>query len=198
MRYFQIRYVFLGLAIAIVLYFVAIPMRLADVKHRVPEPQAIFVLGGGKDREKSAALIAQQQPQLEVWVSTGSDAKKIANIFQTVGVSLDRLHLDYRAVDTVTNFTTMVGVFQQQGIKHVYLLTSDFHMRRARAITFFVFGSRGIAYTPIEIADNSNELRLRHLAESPLHIFRDVVRSIVWLLTKRTGGPVRIRIPRSL
>ncbi len=187
MRYFQIRYALLGLAIAIVLYFVTIPMRLADVKHRVPEPQAIFVLGGGNDREKSAASIAQQQPQLGVWVSTGSDAKKIASIFQTMEVSLDRLHLDYRAVDTVTNFTTMVGVFQQQEIKHVYLLTSDFHMRRARAIAFFVFGSRGIVYTPIEIADNSNELRLRHLAESPLHVFRDVVRSLWWLLTSKLG-----------
>lgn len=73
-----------------------------------------------------------------MWVSTGSSPERTEEIFSDATVSLSRLHLDYRATDTVTNFTTMVGVLRQLGIEHVYLAISDFHRRRAKAImTFF-------------------------------------------------------------
>lgn len=198
MKNFWIRCFVIGFTLAVVLYFAIIPTRIAMVKKEVPNPEAIFVLGGGSDREVFAAEFARRHADLNVWVSTGSSAKKVEAIFEAMGISLTRLNLDYRAVDTVTNFTTMVGVFQQQEIRHVYLLTSDFHMRRARAIAFFVLGSRGITYTPVEVPCAFPQMRSKCLAESGLHVSRDVVRSIVWLLTKRTGGSVRIRIPRSL
>ena len=65
--------------------------------------------------------------------------------------------LDYRAVDTVTNFTTMVDVFEQLGIEHVYLVTSDFHMPQARTIAFLVFESRGITCTPVGVNSRKHE-----------------------------------------
>ncbi len=177
------RYFVLGLGLAIALYLVMIPVRLAGVKSRTPVPQAIFVLGGGSDREVFAVRFALQHPELEVWVSTGSPPKKTEEIFSDATVSLSRLHLDYRATDTVTNFTTMVGVFQQLEIEHVYLVTSDFHMRRAKAIAFFVFGSRGIVCTPMVMP-------LDGRAESGFRVLRDVMRSLSWLLTRKTGATV--------
>lgn len=193
-----IRYVVIGFTIAIVLCFATIPAKIAMVKNQVPNPQAIFVLGGGSDREEFAAEFARRQADLDVWVSTGSGSQKVRDIFEAAGISLARLHLDYRAVDTVTNFTTMVGVFEREQIRHVYLLTSDFHMRRAQAIAFFVFGSQGITYTPVEMPCASTQQKPPHCqAESTLHVSRDVVRAIFWLLTKRAGVSVHIAMSTS-
>ncbi|WP_390622268.1 YdcF family protein [Euhalothece natronophila] len=54
----------------------------------------------------------------------------------------NRLHSDDRATDTVTNFTTMVEPLKENDIHHVYLITSDYHMRRSRVIGTVVFGSQ--------------------------------------------------------
>ena len=187
MKYLKVRYVLLGLGSTSILYLFFIPVKLAKVREVVPIPQAIFVLGGDQDREIAAARLAHQHPELDVWISTGSSKEKVSQIFTEAGIPLSRLHLDYRAVDTVTNFTTMVEVFQKQNVNHVYLLTSDFHMRRASAIAFFVFGSRGITCTLIKIHCTSTSILSRYLAKSTLHILRDVGRSLVWLAMGRAG-----------
>ena len=182
MKYLKVHYVLLGLGIASILYLLFIPVKLAKVREAVPIPQAIFVLGGGQDREIAAARLAHQHPELDIWISTGSSKEKVSEIFTEAGISLSRLHLDYRAVDTVTNFTTMVEVFQKQNIKHVYLLTSDFHMRRVRAIACLVLGSQGIVFTTVEISCDFTEIPPKCLAESNLHVLRDIARSLLWLV----------------
>ncbi|MGB3298513.1 MAG: YdcF family protein [Phormidesmis sp.] len=180
------RYFALGLGLAIALYLGMIPARLTGVKLRTPAPQAIFVLGGGSDREVFAAQLALQHPELEIWVSTGSPPQTTEDIFSNATVSLSRLHLDYRATDTVTNFTTMVRVFRQLSIEHVYLVTSDFHMRRASAIAFLVFGSRGIVCTPVAISSKRRE-------ESGLRVLRDVVRSCLWMIGTNAASALNFR-----
>ncbi len=186
-RFLQVRYFALGLLIASALYSAVVPLRLAIVRLHTPMPQAILTLGGGEDREKFTANFALLHPDLEMWISTGTTAHKAAEIFESAGVESSRVHLDYRAVDTVTNFTTTVSSFQRLKIKHVYLLTSAFHMKRARAIAFIVFGSRGIVFTPIEIPSSRQ-------SESALHILRDVVRSLVWLVTQKTGASIAAKL----
>jgi len=199
MSFWWIRYLAFGLAIALILYFAMIPVRLIGVKSRVPVPQAIFVLGGGSDREVAAAKLSSQHPELDVWISTGSPPEKVTEIFNEAGVPLSQLHLDYRAMDTVTNFTTMVGVFQQQDIEHIYLLTSDFHVRRARAIAFFVFGSYGIAYTFVEIpCIPANHVPSHCLPESTFHILRDATRSLFWLLLGETGAGLGVTLKTAM
>jgi uncharacterized SAM-binding protein YcdF (DUF218 family) len=158
-----------------------IPIRLANAYHTTPQPQAIFTLGGGDSREVFTAEFAKAHPTLEIWVSSGSPRTLAEAIFRGADVSLARVHLDYRAVDTVTNFTSMVALFEQKKIRHLYLITSSFHMARAKTIAFFVFGSRGIAVTPIAIPSDSEP-------EPWYEILRDGVRSLFWLLTGRTGA----------
>ncbi|BAT55530.1 unknown protein [Nostoc sp. NIES-3756] len=148
---------------------------------QTPVPQAIFVLGGDEAREALAAEIAQWYPSLEIWVSTPSDTAKTVKIFINAGISSQRFHIDNRAVDTVTNFTTVVNHFQQRKITHLYLVTSDFHMPRAKAIAFVVLGSRGIAFTPLSVPSNRPP-------ETTFRIVRDVVRSILWIFTNWTGA----------
>jgi hypothetical protein len=81
----------------------------------------------------------------------------------------------------VTNFTSLVKDFKQRKYHHLYLITSDFHMARAKAIATFVLGSQGIAFTPVSIPS-------RQPPESWFHILRDSGRALLWIVTGRTGA----------
>ncbi|MEA5536597.1 YdcF family protein [Crocosphaera sp. XPORK-15E] len=144
------------------------------------QPEAIFVLGGHEDRERFAAQLALKHPNLPIWVSSGSPEGYATKIFTKAGVNSDRLHLDYHAKDTVTNFTTLVKELKSQGIDSVYLITSDNHMNRARVIGEIVFGSQGIVLKPISVPSHGSP-------ESLEKIVRDGGRSLLWLLTGKTG-----------
>ncbi|MBR8829287.1 MAG: YdcF family protein [Gomphosphaeria aponina SAG 52.96 = DSM 107014] len=159
--------------------FIIIPLQIAIAFYQYPHPQSIFVLGGNIEREKAAAQLAKTYKNLPIVISSGNPPKYTKAIFQEAGVELSRLHLDYCAVDTVTNFTCSVSYFKQRNIHHVYLLTSDFHLPRAKAIAFFIFGSQGIAVTPISISSE-------RASESRLSLLRDSFRSLVWVATGRS------------
>ncbi|AFY95230.1 YdcF family protein [Chamaesiphon minutus] len=145
------------------------------------QPQAIFVLGGEEERELFAAKFAHQHPNLPVWISGGAPQSYAKKVFKKAGVSTDNLHLDYRAIDTVTNFTTLVDRFESRGITSVYLVTSDDHMQRARAIGEIVFGSRGIKVKPVTFTSGRP-------SEPIQKTVRDSFRSVIWLTTGFSGG----------
>ena len=144
------------------------------------QPEAIFVLGGHKDRESFAAQLALKHPDLPIWVSSGSPQHYVTQIFSNAGVSGNRLHLDYRAKDTVTNFTSLVKELKEQGIDSVYLITSDNHMNRARIIGEIVFGTQGIILKTLSVPSKDS-------SEPVEKIIRDGGRSFLWLLTGKTG-----------
>jgi uncharacterized SAM-binding protein YcdF (DUF218 family) len=144
------------------------------------EPQAILVLGGEVGREKYAANFALTHPDLPVWISSGAPKEYSEWVFSEAGVDLDRLKLDYRAVDTLTNFTTLVDDLKQRGVKKVYLITSDYHMRRSRAIGEIVLGSRGIAFQTVAIPSD-------HPPEEMTKVLRDGGRALVWVVSGYTG-----------
>jgi uncharacterized SAM-binding protein YcdF (DUF218 family) len=158
-----------------------IPLRLSIARYQYPEPQAILTLGGLHPREQLAAQLASQYPHLIIWVSSGSDDQITRKIFQDAGISSNRYHLDRRATDTVTNFTTLVEDFKKQDIKHLFLITSDFHLPRAKAIATLVLGSQGITFTPVSVPSQQPP-------EPQIKIIRDVARALIWILTKRTGS----------
>lgn len=161
-----------------------IPARLAIAQQQAPNPEVILILGGSSDREIFAAQLAQHQTNLDVWVSSGSPYA--ADIFRDAKIPESRLHFDRRATDTVTNFTTIVSDFKRRGIQHIYVLTSDYHLARAQAIATVVLGSQGIAFTPVAVPS-------ARPPESSLRVLRDFGRSLVWLVTGRTGASLRYR-----
>jgi uncharacterized SAM-binding protein YcdF (DUF218 family) len=170
------------LAIALLLSSI-IPVRIAIAFHQTPVPQAIFVLGGASERMRFAAQFWQSRQNFDIWVSDFSwnlDANR--RIFLQYGVPDAKLHLDGRATDTVTNFTTLAGDFAHQRLQHIYLITSDFHMRRASAIATIVLGSQGIVITPVAVASQNQP------SESLMRVLRDCGRSFLWIFTKRTGA----------
>jgi uncharacterized SAM-binding protein YcdF (DUF218 family) len=152
-----------------------------QLKNEFQRPQALLVLGGAIEREVFAAKFAQKHPHLPIWVSSGTNPEFAEWVFSEAGIESDRVHLDYRAVDTVTNFTTLVDELRDRGIESVYLITSDDHMRRAKIIGEIVFGSRGIRFKPVAVPSGR--------APEPVEkAVRDGARAILWLTTGYTGA----------
>ena len=152
-----------------------------EIKSQLETPQAILVLGGSTQREKFAAQFAQQNPDIPIWISGGTPKSYAQKLFVKAGIESSRLHLDYKAVDTVTNFTTLVDEFQARGIKKLYLITSDYHMRRAQVIGQIVLGSRGINFTPVAVPSERSP-------EPVNKAVRDGARAMLWVVTGHTGS----------
>lgn len=151
------------------------------IRSQFAQPQAILVLGGAPEREDFAAEFARQHPNLPIWISSGSNLEYTEDVFASAGVDFNRLNIDRSAVDTVTNFTTLVDGLKAKGISSVYLITSDYHMRRARIIGEIVFGSRGIYLKPVPVPSHRNN-------EPVQKAVRDGVRAILWVTTGYTGA----------
>ncbi len=180
-----------GLSLLIVLIGF-IPVRINIAFHQAPTPQALFVLGGDPSRMKFAGQFWQSRRDLDVWVS---DYRRNLDfnrrIFQKEGVPDERLHFDFEATDTVTNFTTVVDDFVDTDLQHVYLITSDYHMRRSRVIATVVLGSRGVVITPVAVDSRRDE------DESLVRVVRDFGRSVLWIATGRSGASLNPRLRKS-
>ncbi|MBU7582122.1 MAG: YdcF family protein [Nostoc sp. TH1S01] len=155
-----------------------------EIQKEATQPQAVLVLGGSTkklEREKFTAEFVRKHPNLPIWITGGSPPSFTRKVFAKAGIDPKRLHLDYEAVDTVTNFTSLVDDLKAHGITRVYLITSDFHMRRASVIGEIVLGSRGIDFQPISVPSKS--------PPEPLEkSIRDGARALVWVATGYTGA----------
>jgi uncharacterized SAM-binding protein YcdF (DUF218 family) len=181
MRKLRKKYCFLALLGFLLVFIGIIPIRIAIASYQAPHPQAILTLGGGTERETFTAEFAQEHSHLDIWVSSGTPQAEALAIFENASIPTERIHLDYRAVDTVTNFTTLVNDFQKRHIQHIYLITSDFHIPRAKTIATLILGSQGITFTPISIPTERPR-------ESIVRIVRDGGRSLLWIVSGRTGA----------
>jgi uncharacterized SAM-binding protein YcdF (DUF218 family) len=161
-----------------------IPLQLKVAAHLVGQPEIILVLGGESTRERFAAELAQIDPTLEVWVSSGLLPGDALPIFRAAAISDSRVRLDYQATDTVTNFTTLLPKLKQRQIRHLYLVTSDYHMPRANAIAAIVLGSQGIAFTSVAVPTI-------YMREARLKAIRDQGRAILWRFTGYTGARLK-------
>jgi uncharacterized SAM-binding protein YcdF (DUF218 family) len=187
-KFCSMRLVWLILIIALFLISF-IPVRLAITLHQVPTPQAIFVLGGDFNRTEYAARFWQSHQNLDIWVSDFSEYLEMhRNIFLQSGIPIEQLHLDGRATDTVTNFTSLVGDFVSRELRHIYLITSDYHIRRSRVIATMVLGSRGIVVTPVTVPSTEVE------SESWVRVLRDFGRCVLWVVSGKTGASLNPRL----
>ncbi len=143
-------------------------------------PDAVLVLGGEPRREQFAAEFSKQHPDLPIWVSGGSNPEYAEWIFRQAGVPENLVHLDYAAVDTLTNFTTIVDKLRSQNIHSIYLITSDYHMRRSQWIGQVVLGSRGIQFQPVSIPTDKP-------TEPVEKAVFDGLRAVLWVATGDTG-----------
>ena len=145
-----------------------------------PPAQLILVLGGDADRERVAAHLARADG-LPVVVSGGTNPEYATWLFrERGGLPADQVRLDYRARDTLTNFTSLVDDLRQSRIRHALLVTSSDHMARALLVGRIVAGSRGIHLTPVAVPCGTS-----CVTESPTKIWGDGLRAAVWVLSGR-------------
>ena len=145
----------------------------------LPPPQMILVLGGDVERERVAADLAARDG-LPVLVSGGSNPEYAHWLFGRQGLDHGRVQLDYRATDTLTNFTSIVDELKRAKVRHVLLVTSSDHMQRAMLVGRMVAGSRGIGLTPVEVPCGD-----RCTPEGWRKVWGDGARAALWVLTGR-------------
>ena len=140
----------------------------------------ILVLGGDKDRELAAADLARRYG-LPVVVSGGSNPEYAHWIFEEQeGLSPHQVQLDYRARDTLSNFTSLVDDLRRARIRHALLVTSSDHMDRALLVGRIVAGSRGIQLTPVPVP--CGQLCVK---EGRSKIWGDGLRAGLWVISGR-------------
>ena len=147
------------------------------------QPQRILVLGGDADRERIGLRLARRM-NLPLVVSGGTNPEYAQWLMQHEGLPEDRVRLDYRARDTLGNFTSLVDELQRDGVHHLLLVTSEDHLPRAMAVGTIVAGSRGIRLTGVPVS-----CRPRCREESLGKRFGDGLRAFAWVLTGRDLKP---------
>lgn len=139
-------------------------------------PASIVVLGGGIRREILAAQLAQYYPNMPIIISSGSSLPCLYRVFvEENKVAWRRLKVDFRATDTLTNFTALVLYLQSNQTHKVFMITSEGNMPRASILAWLIWGSRGIAMEPVLVGGGGNH-------ESWLKTFADTARAIVWVV----------------
>ena len=149
--------------------------------HTGHAPFAALALGGDIRREHYAIQLMRTRRELQnskLYISSG-DVRPTASVLQTL--RQDRVVIDHRAVDTLSNFTTLVDNFVKEGIRHVVIITTAEHAPRAHAIAFIVLGSKRISSEIVRVLPGSNDRVVR--VESRLRIVRDVLRALLWVAT---------------
>ncbi len=142
-------------------------------------PKAILVLGGDVERERVGAILAREL-SLPLLVSGGSNPEHASWLISQAGISESQVQFDYRAQDTLSNFTSLADDLFRQQINHLLLVTSEDHLPRAMAVGRLVAGSRGIRLTPIAVS-----CRSKCVEESRKKIVFDSMRAFVWVITGR-------------
>lgn len=145
-----------------------------------PPAQMILVLGGDLAREREAAALAARRG-LPVVVSGGSNPEYAHWLFeQRQGLPSHQVQLDYRARDTLSNFTSLVDDLRQARIRHALLVTSSDHMDRALLVGRIVAGSRGIHLTPVPVSCGDS-----CQPEGRRKVWGDGLRAALWVLSGR-------------
>ena len=161
-----------------------------EIRNNLAQPQAILVLGGSTkrlEREKFTAGFARKYPNLPILISGGSPNGATKKVFAKAGVDVKRLYLDHEAVDTVSNFTTLVDDLEKRRIKSVYLITSKYHMGRAKVIGEIILGSRGINFKAVPVPS-------RKQSEPVATSIRDGARALLWVTTGYTVTKKSLKI----
>ena len=152
-------------------------------------PQLVLVLGGDVDRERVGARLAREL-QLPLLVSGGSNPEYATWLIQEEGLESERVELDYRAQDTLGNFTSLVDQLRDRQVKHLLLVTSADHLARSMAVGQVVAGSRGIHITGVPVACEP-----RCVSESTVKKWRDWIRAVAWVATGQDLKDVPVQVP---
>lgn len=154
--------------------------------------RTILHLGGRFERILTTAHIARHWcPEAHIIFGTEADPKLIVETMTAYGIPRDRYTLDYRAWDTVTNFTEVCDIIRKLGTTELYIVTDQYHMRRSWMIALAVTAFRGIAVIPcVEHTEDPGE------EETFIRAVRDCSRALTWRFTGITLGSRKLKEQR--
>ena len=162
----------------------AMPLRpFAKAALTRQDPQRILVLGGDADRERIGLRLARQL-ELPLVVSGGTNPEYAQWLMEHEGLGQNEVRLDYRAQDTLGNFTSLVDELQGEEIEHVLLVTSEDHLPGALIVGGIVAGSRGIRLTGVPVSC-AEQCRKESLGKR----WGDGLRALAWVVTGRDLKP---------
>ena len=138
----------------------------------------ILELGGNPARLYRVLELANQYPDAKIVVSSESSPEHVVGLLRGSGITDDRFILDFKAWDTVTNFTKTLKLICSYKPKKLYVVTDKFHMRRSIAIATAVYFLRGIKVIAEPYLGSEP-----HPPESDELVRYDRNRSYLWRLT---------------
>ncbi len=176
MRSYRFPLLILGGGIILLISKVPLKPYLKAFSNNNP-PQLILVLGGDIDREHVGAKMAKAL-KLPLILSGGSNPEHAKWLLKQAGIPSNQVELDYRAKDTLTNFTSLVDDLAAKKIDHAFIITSQDHLPRAITVGNVIAGSRGIKLTGISVSCTPNCKK-----ESIQKQAFDLIRAITWVST---------------
>jgi uncharacterized SAM-binding protein YcdF (DUF218 family) len=135
----------------------------------------VIELGGNISRLPHACRVALTYQGANLIISSEGGAQQCLQIALDAGLPRERIHLDYQAWDTVTNFTKTVALVKRFGTTDLHVVTDGFHMRRSIGIALIVYAMTGIRCHAKPSSSGAPE---------PWHLTcADWLRALVWRLT---------------
>jgi len=141
-----------------------------------------LILGGNADRERLAVrkvcktewTRAGKHP---VWISGPALTDDCVEVCKNQGCDVDYLRVDYKALDTLSNFTTLVEDIKVHRFEKITLVSSAFHIRRGEAIASVILPAYNaiLSKPSVVISPQKGEK-----PESILLSIRDLVRAWLW------------------
>ena len=138
----------------------------------------ILELGGNPARLYRVIELARQYPDAKVIISSEGSPDHVVGLLRGAGIPDDRFILDFKAWDTVTNFTHTLQLAKSYAPGTIYVVTDQFHMKRAMAIAKAVYFLRGIKLVAEPYMGSEP-----HPPESEELVRYDRRRSWLWRLT---------------
>ncbi|MGD1856898.1 MAG: YdcF family protein [Leptolyngbyaceae cyanobacterium] len=183
------RYAGLSILLAVAIVTLVLGGRLWQ-SSRLPT-DAYVVLGGSIRREMQMAQRAGgfSQPQ-PILVSAGSADPCIRLLFEQAGASLEQVWLEHCAESTFGNFVYSVPLVERWGARHVTLVTSGSHTRRAVVMARILFGAQGIWIEPWIV----DEVGIPGNQETVVKTTLDIGRSLAWALVAQVYKPACDRV----
>ena len=108
--------------------------------------------------------------------SGGSNPEYAKWLLKQSGAPERLITYDYRARDTISNYTYLVDDLAKREINHLLLITSVDHLPRAIIVGNIIAGSRGIKITSLPV-----QCKPRCLQESLRKQVFDYFRALIWV-----------------
>jgi len=156
--------------------------------------RAILHLGGNSTRIETTIEMVKQWPDALVILGTVENPVECFTRLRIAGVNRNRIIFDFRAWDTVTNFTVVRRILKEFKVEQLCIVTDTFHMRRSMLIARIVYFANS---TIKEIsAAYHQDPAMVHAKDTVLRTTVDVLRAVIWATTRILFYNPRIKAAR--